>query len=341
MPYTFNPFTNNFDYYESAATTSGTTFSGSIGRVPIDNTASGIDVVFDTPMDDANYVLVIGMENSSDSPTSQYDMLITAKETTGFSVEFSGDTVSPNYVLNYFTGTVGEDDDGKRGTIAITSGTNQVLVSYTIPFSDNTYALTVSLENTTDGDRSIYGQIFNKQAGDFTYVLTDTVNTSNYTLNWMAGDVPVGDEGAAQSGRDSISNGASSVTVLFDDPFEDNTYSLVVSVGNDSDSPASIYAHTTSKDNEGFTTYLSGDAATGNYYIGWQAGTLEGAVLDDHAALNNLDYASSGHTGFQQANTDTVNFGDPTVSGTWRITVSGTDLVRQQYNGITWSTVPW
>lgn len=61
-------------------------------------------------------------------------------------------------------------------------------------------------------------------------------------------------------------------------------------------------------------------------YLSTAGGTVSGTI-------NMLDN--------EFTNVSTATFGDPTVSGTYRITTSGTDLVKQQYDGSNWGNKSW
>ena len=83
----------------------------------IPNGVSSTAVSFDHRFDSDLYVLTVSMENKVDSEPSVYPTLIKDKTDTGFTVDFSGDTDSSNYYLNWRatlsgTGTVGGSGAG-------------------------------------------------------------------------------------------------------------------------------------------------------------------------------------------------------------------------------------
>lgn len=83
--------------------------------------------------------------------------------------------------------------------------------------------------------------------------------------------------GRNKSGKEQLSLGDSSTTVIFNTSFSSNDYALLISIENQADSPASEYAITiTNKTVSGFTVNYSGDIDSDNYYLNWIA-TLSGS----------------------------------------------------------------
>lgn len=60
-----------------------------------------INVTFDEPFADSNYVINITMINTTDSNPSIYSFIVTAKSTTGFTVKFSDTIDSTNYLIDW------------------------------------------------------------------------------------------------------------------------------------------------------------------------------------------------------------------------------------------------
>jgi hypothetical protein len=71
------------------------------GSESISNASASVSVVFGTAFSDATYGISIAMENVTDDDPLAFGMIVTAKATTGFTVELSGVTDSANYDLNW------------------------------------------------------------------------------------------------------------------------------------------------------------------------------------------------------------------------------------------------
>ena len=77
---------------------------------------------------------------------------------------------------------------------------------------------------------------------------------------------------------------------------------------------AALNTHKTSSDHDGrYYTESEVDTISGSLQA--QIDTISGGGITDHSALSNLDYASSGHTGFQPAGDYTTNLQLTTTSG--------------------------
>jgi len=71
------------------------------GQVNIPNGQNTVDVVFTHSFDSVNYYIGTSIINTIDNPPSIYSYIITNKITTGFTVLFSNNIDSSNYVLEY------------------------------------------------------------------------------------------------------------------------------------------------------------------------------------------------------------------------------------------------
>lgn len=77
------------------------------GRVPIVSGINNTSIVFGGPFPDNSYSLILGLENSIDSPASEYAYTVVSKTVSGFTVKYSGDIDSSNYYLNWYATTSG------------------------------------------------------------------------------------------------------------------------------------------------------------------------------------------------------------------------------------------
>ena len=71
------------------------------GSESISDASASVSVTFGTAFADATYGIAIAMENVTDADPLAFAMIVTAKSTTGFTVELSGVTDSANYDLNW------------------------------------------------------------------------------------------------------------------------------------------------------------------------------------------------------------------------------------------------
>jgi hypothetical protein len=71
------------------------------GRESLSLNDSDVSVTFGTAFSDANYTLVGTLTNTSDSPPSIYSYIISSKDASGFTMTFSGEMDSGNYVLEW------------------------------------------------------------------------------------------------------------------------------------------------------------------------------------------------------------------------------------------------
>lgn len=91
--------------------TGGTGATGGVGSVSGIKTGSeslssgvqSINVTFGEAMANTNYKLTYSLLNTTDANPSSYTSVVTAKTTTGFTIQLSGQTDSANYVLEWVT----------------------------------------------------------------------------------------------------------------------------------------------------------------------------------------------------------------------------------------------
>jgi len=131
----------------------------------------GATIVFPAPFIDSNYKLFYSLENSIDSPASEYAITTITKTASGFSVHFSGEIDSNSYVLNWFATTSGigsytgitevHDDSSPAlgGDLYInsyglemdTTPSGNVIHGYTIGYSGEISRMYVDLNDTGVG----------------------------------------------------------------------------------------------------------------------------------------------------------------------------------------------
>lgn len=107
-PTTYSGFENYFVKINAAG--DGIEFASSVGDTsgiiegiePVVSGTMSVDVVFDSAVL-GDYVLTVSLENTGDTETSIYPVLIKNKNTMGFTAEFSGDIDTDNYRLHWRT----------------------------------------------------------------------------------------------------------------------------------------------------------------------------------------------------------------------------------------------
>ena len=72
------------------------------GRFSLSNGNIIATITFDSAESDVNYKVFTQLINEIDSPISLYSIIVTEKTINDFSVEFSGDIDSDNYILEWF-----------------------------------------------------------------------------------------------------------------------------------------------------------------------------------------------------------------------------------------------
>jgi len=173
------------------------------GREPIISGSTFTTVSLPLTMANDQYVLITDVMNEVDDESSIYGHGITNVTPTGFTVDYSGDIDSDNYVLHWSicSGTVtslctsyytrSEIDallgTNKSGKEPISLNDIETSVSFVSPFTADDYALVVSLENEIDSPASEYGMtITETTVNGFKVHYSGNIDSNNYFLNWYA-----------------------------------------------------------------------------------------------------------------------------------------------------------
>lgn len=238
-------------------------------------------VVFDAEKADTDYTLALNMFNEDDVIPSIYSYVITEKLTTGFTVQLSGVTDSPNYYLTWDIA----DATSSSGVEILTPVGNEVTVS--LPTTQTTdYSIGLALENLVDGTNAdiLLYTITEKTPTSFTVQFSEVI-PPNYRLEWTVyeyGRVPP--IGTPQTGIEAIGNGVSSHTVIiaYPKPVFDN-YTVSLEIINTDDTSVSNYGYViTSKDIGQFTVQFSGPMDSGNYKLAWAFTQPASLVYNDY-----------------------------------------------------------
>ena len=126
-------------------------------------------ISFASPFSASDYTVVVDLENSADSPVSEYSLTITNKTINGFTVQYSGDIDSNNYYLNWYATLSGglaggncltelSDDKspelggdlnlGEYSSILNTTPSGDVLHGYTIGWSGEISQMPIDWNDT-------------------------------------------------------------------------------------------------------------------------------------------------------------------------------------------------
>lgn len=74
-----------------------------VGTESIPINATEMTVAFNEVYPSPNYTVLCNINNSTDNPSSMYAYSVKSKTVGGFTIEFSGQIDSPNYVLEWAT----------------------------------------------------------------------------------------------------------------------------------------------------------------------------------------------------------------------------------------------
>ena len=221
-----------------------------------------ITINLDETMDDINYTVISSIQNSLDGDPSKYMWIITEKTTTSFSVLFSDEIDSNNYVYEW--AVVPSSDAIKNGTVALTNGTDIQSVTFASSFASDDYSLILVLENVSDANPSLYSWIIDgKTASGFSVAFSDLMDSANYILSWTAV------QSSILYGEESIADGEDSVYVEFSSPLDNTNYLVASDLENETDLFPSKYAIAINKTKDGFSALFSGIIDSDNYVLNW------------------------------------------------------------------------
>ena len=232
----------------------------------IENLAIGstyMTVIFPEPLESDLYVLNVNMFNEDDgSLASMYGMIVSDKTPNGFTVTFSGPLDSDKYRLAWNVNT----DATFIGIDTLTYGLNTHRVNFDYPLEDANYAIATATTNEIDDPPSIYNFVVtNKDNAGFDVRFSSPIDSTNYSLEWNVYD----STSFIPNGLVNIPQGAEWLEVDIEDQ-ENDQYSLALSIVNQVDASAAIYAYiVTQKNNNNFTVRFSSPIDSGNYYLSW------------------------------------------------------------------------
>ena len=222
--------------------------------------ATELAVSFESTRADTNYSIVASLRNDTPSEVQYvYNFLLTDKQTSGFSINFSGVIASENYYLDWY---VVDSTSSSANVVPLDFGESSKTI--TVPnLCGSNYNVLISLVNTVDEPASIYGHSVNqKSLNEFEVNFSGPMDSSNFQLEWMICE-------GIQYGNQSIPNGASEVTVNLTSALSHNHYPVLINVSTDSTSEFIISGIVKSRSNNSFNVLLSAPVTSSNYQISW------------------------------------------------------------------------
>jgi hypothetical protein len=129
---------------------------------------SSTNVTFNSSFSSSDYALFVGLENTTDSPSSEYAITITNKTVSGFTVHYSGEIDSNKYYLNWLATISGSFSGGDYVTSLIEDTSPQLGGDLDL----NDYSVIL---NTTPSGNFIHGYTIG-WSGDISYMSLDDNN---------------------------------------------------------------------------------------------------------------------------------------------------------------------
>jgi hypothetical protein len=221
---------------------------------------SGTTVIFDTPQPDLNYTVIASLRNNNpDEVQYVYDYIITSKQTSSFTVDFTGSISSPNYYLDWF---LVDTTSTTTGIVPLNIGDTSKTIIVPNLCGPN-YNVLVSLVNTVDTSPAIYSHsVTRKSINEFEVDLSGPMDSTNYHLEWIICE-------GLQYGNEDIAQGLSEVTVYLNSPLTHTHYPVLINLSTDSTSEFIISGIVKKRYEDRFVVLLSASVPTDNYQISW------------------------------------------------------------------------
>ena len=240
-----------------------TPFLDNQSSVNIGSGSNLISINLEETMSNTDYTVIASIQNSLDGDPSKYMWIITEKTTSSFSVLFSEEVDSDNYVFEW--AIVPSSNTIKNGTISLTNGTDTQSVTFATTFDSDSYSLILTLENIVDISPSLYSWIIDsKTSSGFSVEFSDTLDSTNYVLSWTAV------ESSILYGEEIIEDDKDSVYVEFSSPLDNANYLVSADLENETDlSPSKYTVIIINKSKNGFSALFSGSTDSANYVLNW------------------------------------------------------------------------
>ncbi len=217
------------------------------------------DIHFAVPEPDTNYYISATLRNSHSS-SSIYNYTITHKETSGFTLYFSGLIDGPGYYIDWY---ITRSTHAGATPLSLNDKTKKVYLNQACPDSTN-YTICIILRNIIDLNPSIYScNVIEKTSDYFTVKFSGLIETDNYILEWFVC------EGAVE-GVYNISPGISQAIIPLPSNVYGSSYPLLATMCSDSTSSSVYSIGILEKTQTHFTIQFSDIIDNlGNYYLSW------------------------------------------------------------------------
>jgi hypothetical protein len=192
--------------------------------------------------------------------------------------------------------------------VNLTNGATEPEIIFDVAQSDSTYALNISLSNTSDTTASIYNYtIIEKTASGFKLLLNDVIDANNYFVEYRI-------KTSGLFGSETLSLNDQTKTIMFSPSQLNTDYVVNVELVNQIDATASVYGMSIiDKALNGFTVQFSSPIDSNNYVLDW--------IIDEKTDTNKGEQSLA-----QGIDEFTVNFSEPTIDAD--IYTTGVEIVN-------------
>lgn len=152
-----------------------------IGTESLVNGDDRITVSLPVAQPSSDYRVGLNLLNTTDANPSIYKMTVVEKTTTDFTVQFSGDIDSNNYILEWSV-----LDDNEKGSRLLPTNSIDVYVPFVQKVDGINYSVSLAVNDLVDGTAaSGYSFVItDKTEYGFTVKFSDLFDSSFYTLDW-------------------------------------------------------------------------------------------------------------------------------------------------------------
>ncbi|MHA2067046.1 MAG: hypothetical protein ACXABY_21980, partial [Candidatus Thorarchaeota archaeon] len=246
------------------------------GTEAVGSGVKSLAVVFSSDIGSAIYAIRPNLINTTDASPQVQPVTVTNKTSTGFTANWSANTDSANYEIDYIA------TRNTSGLIAIQSGSETLasgIATKVVSFpamSTLDYSISPNIVNTTDGSPQILPlTILGRTITSFTAIWPANTDSANYTLDWVIRDNtsdPVVASKNWRSGSPAIGSGVKTLAVVFSSTMGTTNYAVNPTMANSVDGSPQIQEITvTNKTATGFTANWSANTDSANYLLDYVA----------------------------------------------------------------------
>lgn len=149
-------------------------------------------ITFSSPMDTANYGVMLGVRNNVDADPIFQPFIVKNKTINGFDIIFPTEMDSTNYFLEYIayvfdTAASAIDPNRRSNSEPIAAGLQSQAVVFSTTLGTTNYAVVANLVNLVDTDPQIQAVVVTtKTATGFTASWSAPTDSANYRLDYIA-----------------------------------------------------------------------------------------------------------------------------------------------------------